>query len=341
MSFFIRPIILVFFKLGTCATRISRELKELRLSNTRLNMSSWGSGVQGATKTIAKKGATKPAAAPAMSKPLGLVTMIEDINKKALTFGNVESGHQGDKFVKIFLDNERITLGVCKLPTFTRIPFKAGPYTNSEGKNLNESWNMSVDITPAQCTEYLEFEEKMKRELYSKCDELLPPKAGAKKGMSKESFEEKFNSLIKPANAEKGYPATIRVSVQHEAEDKNGRKNTMPLIQTCDLTDDNKITKRVTATVDNLDEKSAVVPVCNVVRGVYGGGTGWGLKLTLVNCTILKNKGGDTQIGPDLSGVEELDETAEEMSNGTKNGPEVSTEETDQFVNDSNTPVGF
>lgn len=152
-------------------------------------MSTWSKDVVGgATKTIVKKGLSdKPA--PVTSKMAGNVTMLEDINKKKLEFGKVEDGKSGlDKFLKVTLDGERITLGVCKLPSYTFCPFKAGPFCGKDGnvQQANSSWSMMVDITAEQAIEMSAFEDKFRNELAEKRDELYPPKAGAKKGMSKE-----------------------------------------------------------------------------------------------------------------------------------------------------------
>ena len=53
-------------------------------------------------------------------------------------------------------------------------------------------------------------------------------KEKTKKSMSKESFDEKFNRSAKEANFEKGYPATLRVVVPHEAVDSMGKSLPMP-----------------------------------------------------------------------------------------------------------------
>lgn len=281
----------------------------------------WSGDVKGATKTIAKtqspKAAAAAAAAPVVRKAASLVTMIDDINAKALSFGKVEDGRSGDKFVKISLNEERIVLGCCKLPTFTRIPFDAGPFKGKGGggDNGNNAWNIHVDLTADQFTEYAAFEEKLKTGLFDQRDEMFPAvKEKTKKSMTKDSFLEKFNPAVKSADLGKGYPARIKVTVPHEAAGFDGKPLPMPHIQTCNMLDDEKtITKRVAGTIHDLTAKAAVVPVFKVVRGIYAGNHGWGMKLTLESCIVIKNRSGDTAVSIDMSDVTELDETAEEL----------------------------
>ena len=272
--------------------------------------------VKGATKTITKTPLPK-GGAPVVKKAASLVTMIDDMNKKALSFGKAEDGRSGDKFVKVTLDDERIVLGCCKLPTYTRIPFDVGPFKGKGGGggNENNSWSMSVDITADQYTEYAAFEEKLKEGLFEQRDEMFPgTKEKTKKSMTKDSFLEKFNPVVKGPDLSKGYPARLKVTVPHEATGFDGKPLPMPHIQICNMLDDEKtITKRVTGTIHDLKAKSAVVPVFKVVRGVYAGNHGWGMKLTLESCIIIKNRSGDTAVTIDMSEVNELDETAEEL----------------------------
>lgn len=283
-------------------------------------MSKPWSDVKGATKTITKTSLPK-GGTPVVKKVTSLVTMIDDLNKKALSFGKVEDGRSGDKFVKISLDEERIVLGCCKLPTFTRIPFDAGPFKGKGGGggNENNSWSISVDITADQYTEYATFEEKLKNGLYDQRDEMFPGvKEKTKKSMTKDSFLEKFNPAVKGPDLSKGYPARLKVTVPHEATGFDGKPLPMPHIQTCNMLDDEQtITKRVTGNIHDLKAKSAVVPVFKVVRGVYAGNHGWGMKLTLESCIVIKNRSGDTAVTIDMSDVNELDETAEELGMAT------------------------
>lgn len=310
-------------------------------------MSTWGAGVKSASKGITKKSSTSVinnVAAAVGAKPKGLVTMVQDINARSMTLGPVEDGRSGDKFRKIDLDLSRFTLGFCTVNAHTHIPFKAGPYTApgaGDKDPARNAWQMLINITPEQFDAYSLFEENLKKANMDKRDELYPQvlaKSGAKKvGMSKEMFEDKFNSVLKPADVEAGYPATMRVTVPHETEGFGGRVNVLPKIQTTNLNDNNTCSKRKLGSINDLNAKSAVVPTVNVVRGLYAGNQGWGIKLTLVNSLIILNKSGVASQEIDMSGVTELSDDDEEDGAKTL----AIGEENDQFVNDSNTPAGF
>ena len=248
------------------------------------------------------------------------------------------------EFRKIDLDLSRFTLGFCTVNAHTHIPFKAGPYTApgaGDKDPARNAWQMLINITPEQFDAYSLFEENLKKANMDKRDELYPQvlaKSGAKKvGMSKEMFEDKFNSVLKPADVEAGYPATMRVTVPHETEGFGGRVNVLPKIQTTNLNDNNTCSKRKLGSINDLNAKSAVVPTVNVVRGLYAGNQGWGIKLTLVNSLIILNKSGVASQEIDMSGVTELSDDDEEDGAKTL----AIGEENDQFVNDSNTPAGF
>ena len=280
----------------------------------------WSGDVKGATKTIAKKSlGDKQQGVPVMKKVVAAVTQIEDINKKKLTLGKVEVGKRLDRFVKVSLDDDRVILGCCKLPSYTQSPFEVGPFKGKDGKaedNSYSSWSINVNISQEQYTEYSAFEDKLRDALIDKRDEMFPRiKETTKKSMSRESFDEKFNRAAKEANFEKGYPAHLRVVVPHEEVDSLGKPLPMPHIQTCNMMDDDKtITKPVTGTIHDLTARAAIVPTFKVVRGIYAGNQGWGMKLTLENCIVIKNRSGDQGVGIDFSEVNVLNETADQLA---------------------------
>ena len=312
----------------------------------------WSGDVKGATKTIVKKPVGAKEAVPVMKKSTVSVTHLEDINKKKLTLGKVEVGKRGDRFVKVLLDDERVMLGCCKLPEYTQSPFEVGPFKGKDGDagdNGYSSWSINVNITQEQYTEYSAFEDKLRDALLDKRDEMFPQvKEKTKKPMTKESFDEKFNRSAKEANFEKGYPATVRVVVPHEETDSMGKPLPMPHIQTCNLLDDGKtITKRVAGTIHDLTARAAIVPTFKVVRGIYAGNQGWGMKLTLENCLVIKNRSGDQGVGIDVSEVNELDETADELAvkgEPSEAASEVGAEEegdVNQFGDPAQMPPGY
>lgn len=330
---------------------------KIRTVNTisKVKMSTWSKDVKGATKTIAKKSLGDKQGVPVMKKSAISITHLEDINKKKLGLGKVEIGKQGDRFIKVSLDDDRVILGCCKLPTYTQSPFEAGPFKGGEGGGGGggaNAWSINVNISQEQYTEFSAFEDKLRDSLIDKRDEMFPQiKEKTKKSMSKESFDEKFNRSAKEANFDKGYPATLRVVVPHEATDSLGKPLPMPHIQTCNMLDDDKtITKRVTGSIHDLTARAAIVPVFKVVRGIYAGGVGWGMKLTLENCLVIKNRSGDQGVGIDVSEVNELDETADELS--MKTDPTAPASEAggdeegedggaDQFGDPAQMPAGY
>lgn len=320
---------------------------------------SWNGDVKGATKTIAKKESIANRTVPVMQKSATMsITQLEDINKMKLGLGKVEVGKQGDRYVKVTLNDERVMLECCKLPTYTVSPFEAGPFKGSGGDGGGggtNTWSINVNISQEQYAEYSAFEDKLRDSLIEKRDEMFPHiKERTKKGMTKESFDEKFNRAAKGANLEKGYPATLRVVVPHETTDSLGKPLPMPNIQTCDMLDDGKtITKRVPGTIDDLTARAAIVPVFKVVRGIYAGGVGWGMKLTLDYCLVIKNRSGNQGAEIDVSGVNELDETAEELdmktkpnappshADGDEDGGDGEDGTVDQFGNPAQMPPGY
>lgn len=312
----------------------------------------WSGDVKGATKTIAKKVPGAKDAVPVMKKSTISVTHLEDINKKKLTLGKVEVGKRGDRFIKVGLDDDRVILGCCKLPSYTQSPFEVGPFKGKDGgaeDNGYSAWSINVNISQEQYTEYSAFEDKVRDTLIDRRDEMFPQiKEKTKKSMSKESFDEKFNRAAKEANFEKGYPAHLRVVVPHEPADSLGKPLPMPHIQTCNMLEDGKtITKRVTGTIHDLTSRAAIVPVFKVVRGIYAGNQGWGMKLTLENCLVIKNRSGDQGVDIDVSEVHELDETADELSMkpepASEGGGDEEGEEGDvnQFGDPAQMPPGY
>jgi hypothetical protein len=319
-------------------------------------MSTWSKDVKGSgpTKTIAKKSlGDKQQGVPVMKKVVAAVTQLDDINTKKLTLGKVEVGKRGDRFIKVLLDDDRVILGCCKLPSYTMSPFEVGPFKGKDGDagdNGYSSWSINVNISQDQYTAYSAFEDKLRDSLIDKRDEMFPQvKEKTKKPMTKESFDEKFNRSAKEANFEKGYPATVRVVVPHEETDSMGKPLPMPHIQTCNMMDDDKtITKPVTGTIHDLTARAAIVPTFKVVRGIYAGNQGWGMKLTLENCLVIKNRSGDQGVGIDLTDVNVLDETADQLAvkpeagaDETGEGEEEETAATDhaaQFGNEADYP---
>ena len=116
----------------------------------------------------------------------------------------------------------------------------------------------------------------------------------------------------------------------------------MATIQTCNMLEgDTTITKRMPGTIDDLDAKAAIVPTFWVVRGAYAGGTGFGMKLTLKSCLVIKNRSGKEMADIDVSGVTELDEPAEPSGAVEAPSDVAEGDDADQFQDENPMPPGF
>ena len=235
----------------------------------------------------------------------------------------LKTGNQGDKYAELFYDDKRFTFDVAKLPDYARCPFKAGPAKNKDNVQLGDAWSIAVEISPEQAANWAAFEAWLLENCKKFMVEAYPPKNAKAPPVSEAEFARNFNSLVRPADVERGYPATIRMAVQHEPVDKNGNAKTMPKIFKAHLkehpvTGKKCITKPVVGTIMDLDRGSAIAPVAALNRGVYFGGTGWGIKMPLSTAYVLTNCA--TASGPsvDTSGVEILDEETPEDDNLAK-----------------------
>ena len=265
---------------------------------------------------------TAPAPARMASTSGQKIVMLGELDIDKFRLGTeLKKGNNGDKYVELFYDDARFTYEVCKLPNYARCPFKAGPYKNKEtGQEQGSGWNIQVEITQEQLANYNKFETWLIENCKKFMHEAFPPKTDKMPPITEPEFVRKYNSLVKGADPAKGYAPQIRMAVQHEPVDTNGNPRTMPKIYKAHLkenpaTGKKGITKPIAGTVNDLDKGSAIVPVAATSRGVYFGGTGWGIKTPLSTAYILTNC--STANGPsvDTSGVEIFDEETPEDDN--------------------------
>lgn len=277
------------------------------------------------SKPAAKPAFTVKGADPSKDTAPAPARMASTSGQKVVTLGQMDigkfrlgtelkSGTNGDKYVELFYDDARFTYDVCKLPEYARCPFKAGPARSKEtGKELGNAWSIAVEVTNEQVANWNEFETWLIENCKKFMHEAFPPKNAKAPPITEPEFARKFNSLVRGADVDKGYAATIRMAVQHEPVDANGNPRTMPKIFKAHLKENpttgrKGITKPIAGTINDLDRGSAIVPVAALSRGIYFGGTGWGIKMPLSTAYVLTNCATSNGPSVDTSGVEIFDE---------------------------------
>jgi len=254
-------------------------------------MSGFGKGLK------RKETASAEAPAPKMGKrpPVPL----EKLDLSKIEFGTkVESGNQGDKFVRASLDAGRIEIALATLPNFSRAPFEAGPPKTTDGQPLGNQWSFSVELTMEQYEKFAAYEKHVVDSLMPLRNELFPKDAKKKKGgMTEDDFAAKYNSKLTPPNPEKGYAPMLRVFIETDPERQP------PKIQLMHLLEGNQCTRPIKGSVTDLKAKSAVVLVMSLVRGVYAGQTGLGCKFSATVIDVLTNLQQTNAPEPDYSGV--------------------------------------
>lgn len=265
---------------------------------------------------------TAPAPTRTASTSGQKIVMLGEMDISKFRLGTeLKKGNNGDKYVELFYNDSRFTYEVCKLPNYARCPFKAGPYKNKEtGQEQGSGWNIQVEITQEQLANYNEFETWLIEGCKKFMHEAFPPKNKSAPPITEAEFARNFNSLVRGADVEKSYAPQIRMAVQHEPVDANGNPRTMPKIFKAHLkenlnTGKKGITKPIAGTINDLDRGSAIVPVAALSRGVYFGGTGWGIKMPLSTAYVLTNCASSNGPSVDTSGVEIFDEETPEDDN--------------------------
>lgn len=222
---------------------------------------------------------------------------LEDVDVSKITFGAVQEGKMGDRFVTMQYDDGIFEISLAELPDYSRMPFKAGPPVR-DGIALGETWTTRIELTPKQYDKWLEIEAKLLKEMLPLRDQLFPSKS--KKSMSEEVFKEKMNSQVQGPNVEKGYPASIKITVPHD-------EGKQPVVELMHLRGDS-ITRPTPGSIHDLHAKSAVAVIVQPFRGPYFGNQGGGIKLTARHFAVLTNMLPSSGPNVNYSKVQILDE---------------------------------
>lgn len=270
------------------------------------------------TEGVKRAAAAAPeaeAAAPKLSKREPV--LLDELDVSKIELGRVTEGKSKlDSFVPLNYEGGRLHIALAKLPDYTRAPFKAAPGKDKHGNELpgDPAWGMAFDLTPTQHAKFKEFEEAVIAKLVPMRNELLPELAKTKAdrgGVTEDNVRDAFKSKLKPANEEKGYAANLRVFVQHNPERPMTKVSKMHLKERADGA--KYITKPAQGGLADLqNDRLAVVPIISLVRGVYSGGTGVGMKFELTSCDILTNLRETNVPEPNRDGVAVSDEPTPE-----------------------------
>jgi len=258
--------------------------------------------------------------------------LLDDIDVAKLEIGpELKAGANGDKYMEIKYEGKRLAIRFNVIPEYTRSPFKAGP-AMKDGKQIGKAWGMVVEITPEQYDKWIAVEDKLIKTLKKRRNELMDhvlktDRSNKKIPKTEADFEQDFNTILKPANPEKGYKATMRLAVQHEAKDPDsGKPKRMPSILLTKLKGPSQWTKPRPGTIEDLMANIAISPMASVSRGIYFGGTGWGLKLSLDEAYIFTNLAGNQGPVQDVSGMTVVPDSddEDEATKRLKNNEETS-----------------
>tara|TARA_B100001057_G_scaffold483368_1_gene560007 strand:+ start:2091 stop:2984 length:894 start_codon:yes stop_codon:yes gene_type:complete len=238
---------------------------------------------------------------PKLGKRSPVPLMQLDFEK--LEFGTkVEQGSQGDRFVRLNYEGSRLEIALKTLPDWARAPFSAGPPKTADGNALGTAWGMAAEMTMEEYEKWAAFEAYVVKKLQPMRNELFPgdAKKAGKGGIPENAFQLKFNSKLVAPNPDKGYAPNLRVFVETDPTKQ------MPKIQKMHLREGNKCTRPIKGDVNDLVRGAAVVMVISLVRGVYAGQTGTGMKFSATGIDILTNLQQTNAPETDYSGVEFL-----------------------------------
>ena len=272
-------------------------------------------GTKGIKRAAEANGAAEAAPAPKLGKREPV--LLDDLDVSKVELGKIQDGKSGlDQFLPLSYDGGRLHIALAKLPNYCRAPFKAAPGKDKNGNDLpgDPAWGMAFDLTESQYTKFHDMEEAIIAQLFLQREQLLPELAASKKdrgGVTEDNVRDAFKSKLKPANDEKGYAANLRVFVQHNPEKPMAKISKMHLKERADGT--KYITKPVQGSLADLqNDRLAVVPIISLVRGVYSGQTGVGLKFELTACDVLTNLRETNVPEPNRDGVDASDEPTPE-----------------------------
>lgn len=268
-------------------------------------MSSFGKGAKRATD-----GAAAAEPEPKLAKRGGMVPL-EALDLDKFEVGAVKDGQQGDKFCPISYNEARLQISLNTHPDHARVPFDAGPPKDKKGNVLPGSqWGLVVELTPEKYDAMVKVEDTLLKKVVPMRNELLPNEAKKAKGksLSEDSFYEKFNSKLTPANTDKSYAANIRLVVETDPT------KMMPKIQLMHKLPDGRYTRPRQGKVTDIVKGSAVVIGFSPFRGFYGGqtGLGCGIKWIVTSIDVIVNLRAESGPALDYSGIEFADEETPE-----------------------------
>ena len=263
-------------------------------------MSSFGKGAKRATD-----GAAAAEPEPKLAKRGGMVPL-EALDFDKLEVGAVKDGQQGDKFCPISYNEGRLQIALNAHPDHARVPFDAGPPKDKKGNvPPGSQWGLVVELNPEKYDAMVKVEDTLLKKVVPMRNELLPNEAKKAKGksLSEDSFYEKFNSKLTPANTDKGYAANIRLVVETDPT------KMMPKIQLMHKLPDGRYTRPRPGKVADIVKGSAVVIGFSPFRGFYGGqtGLGCGIKWIATSIDIIVNMRAESGPALDYSGIEFAD----------------------------------
>ena len=274
-------------------------------------------GTKGIKRAAEANGAADADAAPAPKLGKREPVLLDELDVSKIALGKIQDGKSGlDQFLPLSYDGGRLHIALAKLPNYCRAPFKAAPGKDKNGNDLpgDPAWGMAFDLTDTQYKKFHDMEEAIIAQLFLQREQLLPELAASKKdrgGVTEDNVRDAFKSKLKPANDEKGYSANLRVFVQHNPEKPMTKISKMHLKERADGS--KYITKPVQGSLADLqNDRLAVVPIISLVRGVYSGGTGVGLKFELTACDVLTNLRETNVPEPNREGVDASDEPTPE-----------------------------
>ena len=260
----------------------------------------WGKGVK-RTAASANNG-SEPA--PKLGKAAPVPLMELDLDK--LEFSTkVEAGGRGDKFVKLnYNGGRRLEISIKTLPTWCRAPFQAGPPKTEDGNELGSAWGWVVELTMDEYDKWAAFEAHVIKMMQPLRNELLPTEAkkAGKAGMDENYFRMKYNSRLMSGDKDKGYAPGLKMFIETDPDKQ------MPKIQKMHLLEGGQCTRPNKGTVNDLKRGAAVSSlVLSLVRGVYGGGAGFGCKFSATSIDLLTNLQETGGPAVDYTGVTFLD----------------------------------
>ena len=237
---------------------------------------------------------------------------LETLTPEDFSVGIVKAGKHGDKFFELFQGQKngmpRMRVGSIADPVFAS--FNCSVPTTAEGVKVGENYSLAVSLPDALADKFLGIEKKIR-------DALVPMRKDMyTKGSCKsdEEFVHKWKSRITPATMDEEdpskvkYPPRMNIFVEHEAQDKDGKKKPLPLIQKTSITADGKLTKPIPGTIEDIKKGSALQVEVAVYRGGFAGQMGVGMKLTAAKVLIILNKSRTYKNEIDYTGYEFADE---------------------------------